>query len=675
MSSLSRDQINELITNAESEDEEDDVWSWDGDTSDSELEDDSLVKTIREKLVSKLCSTPVNTSMNLSSQFPTSNISNDDQDMYCFASSPEISINSDIDFIDIENLPIFIDNDVNISNISNGLMDVDESIKNTRNNISDNISGANKRSKKGKNQNSPKQVFSGQWNFNEDACSKFIPKKFNFNDSQSGVNLDFIDDLPPEFSELDIFKMIFDEHLVQHIVEETNKFFHFIMKNKVLKQHSKLKKWKETSVNEMYTFFALTLLMAHQKKNNIKDYWSTSPLLLSPIFGKMMSQDRYLIILRLLHFCDNQNQVQGNRLFKIDTIIESLRIKFRSVFKPYQKVCVDESIVEWKGRLKFKQYIPSKRHRFGIKLFVLCDCKTGYVLDYLVYTGDNKHIHFNESLQQSGSVISTLMEPYLNKSHIIYMDNWYSSPLLYQYLSEHNTGACGTVKNNRKGIPTFPTKLAPGQCISAITKGMMTCKWKDKRDVHMLSTVHNTKMTVTNKTDRVGNKIKKPDCILDYNVNMGLIDKSDMQMSFNNTSRRSIKWYKKFFFHLLDLSILNSGIVYNSLKETKLKLPEYRLKLIEQLLQTYSSGTVNISQSRPGRKIIGDYPTRLTERHFPSRIIPPEGKSRIQKKCHVHSQTKLDAQCRKDTAYECKECGKALCLEPCFQNYHTKQKY
>ena len=56
--------------------------------------------------------------MNTSSQFPSSNISNNDQDMYCFASSHDISINSDLDFIDIENLPIFIDNSVNISNIS-----------------------------------------------------------------------------------------------------------------------------------------------------------------------------------------------------------------------------------------------------------------------------------------------------------------------------------------------------------------------------------------------------------------------------------------------------------------------------------------------------------------------------------------------------------------------------
>ncbi|KAL4113798.1 hypothetical protein QTP88_017371 [Uroleucon formosanum] len=308
-------QISELITNIESADVESD-WFSNGDTSDSELESESFTKIIREKLVSKLCSTPVNT--------------------------------------------------------------VDSN------------------------------TLSSQWNFDENVCSEYIPTQIKFNDASS-VNVDVLDDLSPEFCEMDIFKIIFDEHLVQHIVDETNKCFHYAIKNLVTKQHSKLNKWQETNINEMYTFFALTFLMAHQKKNNMKDYWSTSLLLYSPIFGKIMTQDRYLILLRMLHFCDNLNQIPGNRLFKIETIVESLRMKFRSVFKPYQKICVDESIVEWKGRLKFKQYIPSKRHHFGNKLFVLCDCKTGFVLDFLVYTGNDQHIHFNESLQQSCSVISTLM--------------------------------------------------------------------------------------------------------------------------------------------------------------------------------------------------------------------------------------------------------------------------
>jgi hypothetical protein len=36
--------------------------------------------------------------------------------------------------------------------------------------------------------------------------------------------------------------------------------------------------------------------------------------------------------------------------------------------------------------ISFIQYIPSKGHRFGIKTFIICDCKTGYVLDSIVYT-------------------------------------------------------------------------------------------------------------------------------------------------------------------------------------------------------------------------------------------------------------------------------------------------
>jgi len=62
------------------------------------------------------------------------------------------------------------------------------------------------------------------------------------------------------------------------------------------------------------------------------------------------------------HFNDNRNQIPGDRLFKIKIIVGSLRKKFSFTYQPHQKVCVDKSIVEWKGRLQFKQYIPSKRH-------------------------------------------------------------------------------------------------------------------------------------------------------------------------------------------------------------------------------------------------------------------------------------------------------------------------
>jgi hypothetical protein len=61
-------------------------------------------------------------------------------------------------------------------------------------------------------------------------------------------------------------------------------------------------------------------------------------------------------------------------------IVTHLLEKYKAAMYPFEKVCIDESLMLFKGSLAFKQYIPSKRHRFGIKVFVLCDCETGYTM-------------------------------------------------------------------------------------------------------------------------------------------------------------------------------------------------------------------------------------------------------------------------------------------------------
>lgn len=40
---------------------------------------------------------------------------------------------------------------------------------------------------------------------------------------------------------------------------------------------------------------------------------------------------------------------------------------------PKQEKSIDESLIAYKGQLGGKQYIPSKKARFGIKLFQLCE--------------------------------------------------------------------------------------------------------------------------------------------------------------------------------------------------------------------------------------------------------------------------------------------------------------
>jgi hypothetical protein len=42
----------------------------------------------------------------------------------------------------------------------------------------------------------------------------------------------------------------------------------------------------------------------------------------------------------------------------------------------------------------------------------------------------------------------------------------------------------------------------------------------------------------------------------DYNACMGFVDKSDRMVNSYDIARRTWKWTKKLFFHLLDMNIL-----------------------------------------------------------------------------------------------------------------------
>ncbi len=70
-------------------------------------------------------------------------------------------------------------------------------------------------------------------------------------------------------------------------------------------QYSRYHQWHDVDRNEMKVFLSLVMLMGIIKKNNYKDYWSTDPLIQTPIFNKAKSVNRFVNILGALHFFDN----------------------------------------------------------------------------------------------------------------------------------------------------------------------------------------------------------------------------------------------------------------------------------------------------------------------------------------------------------------------------------
>lgn len=89
----------------------------------------------------------------------------------------------------------------------------------------------------------------------------------------------------------------------------------------------------------------------------------------------------------MLHFSQNEDQVPRDRLVKVHMPLQEITKNFKEAMIPFENLAIDESLVLWKGRLSFKQFIKTKRHRFGIKIFVLCDVETDFILDIILYTG------------------------------------------------------------------------------------------------------------------------------------------------------------------------------------------------------------------------------------------------------------------------------------------------
>ena len=59
---------------------------------------------------------------------------------------------------------------------------------------------------------------------------------------------------------------------------------------------------------------------------------------------------------------------------------------------------VDEQLVCFRGRCPFRQYIPSKPGKYGIKIWAICEANTSYAWKMQVYTGKNPAVGMRSKL-------------------------------------------------------------------------------------------------------------------------------------------------------------------------------------------------------------------------------------------------------------------------------------
>lgn len=384
---------------------------------------------------------------------------------------------------------------------------------------------------------------------------------------------------------IDYFRHIFTYQFIQEIIKQTNIYAVELFLSEKTKNNSRITTWsKDLTLEEFLVFVGLLLHMGNIRINRLQDYWKQDDLFGIGVFSENMSRNRFLLIMRTLHFAQNPTEDQApspDRLYKVRPLITFFNQRMSDIFYPGRELSLDESMVLWRGRLIFRQYIKNKRHKYGIKLYILTTPE-GIILKFAIYTGMLDDIGGKGHAEK---VVMHLMEGKLGVGHSLYMDNFYNSYGLAKKLIDHETHCTGTLRLDRKCNPKEikSAKLKTGETKAQYSNGVMVGKWRDKRDVAYISTEFQNEMTeVRNKRQQVKTK---PKPIVEYNKYMSGVDRQDQMLSYYPSERKTIRWPTKIFIHTLQMMIMNAYCLYNQYSTKKIPLYEFRLSVIKSLLK------------------------------------------------------------------------------------------
>ena len=210
---------------------------------------------------------------------------------------------------------------------------------------------------------------------------------------------------------------------------------------------------EKTDRVEMDAFYAIVLSCGLHKSNMeiLDELWAPHSF---PLYRAAMSRDRFKAIFRTIRFDDHATREARKSTDKAAPISEMwmlMNYNLRKQYRPHNNITLDEQLFLFRGRVSFRQYIPSKPEKYGIKIFWACDSETSYPLNGIIYLGRQPDQKTGKNLGEN--IVMKLMEPFKNSGRNITTDNFFTSLRLANVLKASNLSLVGTVRKNKLFIP------------------------------------------------------------------------------------------------------------------------------------------------------------------------------------------------------------------------------
>jgi len=151
--------------------------------------------------------------------------------------------------------------------------------------------------------------------------------------SAKGVKKSEVPHINKDSSPLSVFMLFFTENF-HLLVEQTNVYYQQYLD----REAGPSRRLPDITLPDMMTFIALALQVGRELKDTLHNYWSRLRQLHTPFYGETMARDRFLHVLRFLHFADNsQRPDEGkeyDRLWKLRAVFDKLNEAYAKFYNP-----------------------------------------------------------------------------------------------------------------------------------------------------------------------------------------------------------------------------------------------------------------------------------------------------------------------------------------------------
>lgn len=347
---------------------------------------------------------------------------------------------------------------------------------------------------------------------------------------------------------IEAFQLFFDDETIDFILQYTNQKLALVKEN--TPQSSFIQKSRSFEKDEIlgYMGFLVTAGAYKQNKDPLIDLFSEENL---PIYRATFSHSRFQLLQKCMRFDDQATRgirKEHDNFAAARDIWERVTGKFPNFLAPSDSVVIDEELITFHGRCKFRLYnIPTKPGKYGIEANVLCDSENYYCFAAEPYTG--KVMNQPKDYNSGPEVVKRLvaLSKLHNSGRNITMDRKFTSLPTANALLDQNLTVVGTIMNNRKDVPPelrlqSLKDAIPGTIRFAFRdrETLVSYVPKKKKVVTVLSTQHHN-MEVQND---------KPEIILYYNSTKAGVDTLDKCVRAYSCRRGTRRWPMAVFFSI-----------------------------------------------------------------------------------------------------------------------------